>query len=39
MTSEAFDEAFVWVWLPGETEPVVAGRLERRGELLAFHYG
>ena len=21
-------EAFVWIWLPGETEPVVAGRLE-----------
>ena len=32
-------EAFVWIWLPGETEPVVAGRLEAdRGNLL-FNYG
>jgi serine/threonine-protein kinase HipA len=21
-------EAFIWIWLPGKTEPVVAGRLE-----------
>lgn len=21
-------EAFVWIWLPGETQPVVAGKLE-----------
>ena len=28
MTSEAaYEEAFVWIWLPGETRPVVAGRL------------
>ena len=32
-------EAFVWIWLPGATEPVVAGRLERRGESLIFNYG
>lgn len=32
-------EAFVWIWLPGETEPVVAGRLEAdRGNIL-FNYG
>jgi serine/threonine-protein kinase HipA len=32
-------EAFVWTWLPGETEPVVAGRLSRVGEQLQFNYG
>lgn len=32
-------EAYVWVWLPGCTEPVVAGRLYRDGERLAFNYG
>lgn len=32
-------EAFVWVWLPGETEPVVAGRIEQLGERYVFNYG
>lgn len=39
MTSDTGDEAYVWIWLPGHTDPVVAGRLERRGALLAFNYG
>ena len=41
MTSEQGpQQAFVWVWLPGETEPVVAGRLsvDTAGN-LAFNYG
>lgn len=32
-------EAFVWIWLPGETEPVVAGRLDQDGDRLLFTYG
>ena len=36
MTSEP---AFVWIWLPGATEPIVAGRLESSGELIWFTYG
>lgn len=32
-------EAFVWAWLPGATEPVVAGRLARSGGQLVFNYG
>jgi len=32
-------EAFVWVWLPGETTPVVAGRLSVAGDRLLFNYG
>ncbi len=33
------EEAYVWVWLPGETEPVVAGRLHPTGDLVNFNYG
>ncbi len=33
------DEAFVWIWLPGKTAPVVAGRLARDGARLTFNYG
>lgn len=32
-------EAYVWVWLPGRTEPVVAGRLSERGDQVDFNYG
>jgi serine/threonine-protein kinase HipA len=31
--------AYVWVWLPGSPEPVVAGFLAPDGEILAFNYG
>jgi serine/threonine-protein kinase HipA len=33
------DEAYVWVWLPDATQPVVAGRLARDGDGLIFNYG
>ena len=33
------EEAYVWVWLPEETEPVVAGRLHVTGDLVNFNYG
>lgn len=40
MTSETRpNEAFVWVWLPDATKPVVAGRLEKVGEQIFFNYG
>ncbi|KGE03801.1 HipA domain-containing protein [Pseudohaliea rubra DSM 19751] len=40
MRSEAsYSEAFVWVWLPGAVEPVVAGKLTADGEQLVFNYG
>lgn len=32
-------EAFVWIWLPGQTEPVVAGRLSAEGGQYRFNYG
>lgn len=42
MTSEAAvppRNAFVWVWLPGAVDPVVAGRLEALGSVVMFTYG
>ena len=41
MTSDTgYQEAFVWFWLPGETRPVVAGRLALTGDRqLVFNYG
>ncbi len=38
MTSEA-REAFVWFWLPGGEDPVVAGRLDAVGDVVVFTYG
>jgi len=42
MTSDSStgpSRAYVWVWLPGETNPVVAGSLDARGERVFFNYG
>lgn len=32
-------EAFVWAWLPGVEDPVVAGRLDTVGDVVTFTYG
>jgi serine/threonine-protein kinase HipA len=44
MTSKRSDErklrdAYVWIWLPGQTAPVVAGRLAPGERGLQFNYG
>jgi len=39
MISDTEKQAFVWIWLPGETEPVVAGRLEADNGMIHFNYG
>ncbi|MCY4592294.1 MAG: type II toxin-antitoxin system HipA family toxin [Alphaproteobacteria bacterium] len=44
MTSDRPDtnvpqEAYAWIWLPGTTVPVIAGRIARDGERLIFNYG
>ena len=41
MTSknETYDHTYVWIWLAGETEPVVAGKLTLEGTSLVFNYG
>ena len=32
-------EAYVWIWLPGQVAPVVAGRLAPTAQGLQFNYG
>ncbi len=32
-------EAYVWIWLPGSTSPVVAGRLDAEQHVVTFTYG
>ena len=39
MISRNDKEAYVWIWLPDETEPVVAGRLEADNGNILFNYG
>ena len=41
MTSDATRprEAFVWIWLPGKTTPVVAGRVHAEDDHFVFTYG
>jgi len=34
-----YSEAFVWIWLPGATEPVVAGKLTADTDKFVFNYG
>ena len=38
-SSETPAEAYVWIWLPEETEPVVAGKLEVDNGNILFNYG
>ena len=42
MTSESgsgYSQAYVWVWLEGATQAVVAGVLSKQGQQLVFNYG
>ncbi|MBL4630618.1 MAG: type II toxin-antitoxin system HipA family toxin [Paraglaciecola sp.] len=40
MTSKnQYKEAYVWIWLPEETKPIIAGKLEANGDTLSFNYG
>ena len=34
-----YKDAYVWVWLPGGTQPVVAGHISKAGDRLVFDYG
>jgi len=34
-----YTEAFVWIWLPGAIEPVVAGKVEADNGNILFNYG
>jgi serine/threonine-protein kinase HipA len=33
------DNLFVWIWLPGSCEPVVAGQIVKQSKLYRFTYG
>ncbi len=37
--AEQYKEVYVWIWLPGAIDPVVAGKLEEDNGLLSFNYG
>ncbi|WP_328592841.1 type II toxin-antitoxin system HipA family toxin [Yersinia alsatica] len=40
MTSDSeYKEAYAWIWLPGETKPIVAGLLSLEGKSIVFNYG
>jgi serine/threonine-protein kinase HipA len=39
ISSPKYKEAYVWIWLPNETKPVVAGKLNADGDTLLFNYG
>lgn len=39
MISSSYKQAYVWIWLPGSTKPVVAGKLELDRGYLHFNYG
>mgnify|MGYP003423226264 FL=1 len=32
------DQAFVWIWLPGEFNPIVAGLIKASGDIYQFRY-
>jgi serine/threonine-protein kinase HipA len=39
ISKDDYKAAYVWIWLPDETQPVVAGILQRVGTQLLFNYG
>ena len=39
MTFKDLNEAFVWIWLPGHINPVVAGKMTRDDDQFVFNYG
>lgn len=39
MRSDKESEAFVWIWLPGEAQPVIAGKLTSDNGKIQFNYG
>lgn len=39
MTSKNDNEAFVWIWLPKEPKPIVAGKIESENGFIHFNYG
>jgi len=38
-TTTSDNEAYVWIWLPGTVEPIVAGRISTNADQYLFNYG
>ncbi|PJB71244.1 MAG: phosphatidylinositol kinase [Alphaproteobacteria bacterium CG_4_9_14_3_um_filter_47_13] len=38
-SSTSYNEIYVWIWLPEETEPIVAGKLTKADKRVLFTYG
>ncbi|MDQ6971470.1 MAG: HipA N-terminal domain-containing protein [Mariprofundaceae bacterium] len=38
-SAQSYEDAYVWIWLPGQVEPVVAGKLVRDAGRILFNYG
>lgn len=36
---QSANDAFVWIFLPGNLNPIVAGQITKQGEKFSFHYG
>ncbi len=36
---KSYSQAYVWIWLPNDTKPTVAGKLSLEGPNLVFNYG
>lgn len=32
------DHAFVWIWLPGKTMPIVAGKITKDNNVYTYDY-
>lgn len=39
ISNKDYNEAYVWIWLPMEVQPVVAGKLTTENNKLLFNYG
>lgn len=39
ISDKEYTEAYVWIWLPKKTSPVVAGKLTAENDSLVFNYG
>jgi serine/threonine-protein kinase HipA len=39
ISNGSYNEIFVWIWLPDETQPIVAGKLAKADKRVLFTYG
>ncbi len=39
ISKKKYQQAFIWIWLPGEVNPVIAGKIEAIDGSYLFNYG